>query len=135
VSKITHIGQPQLAGSTRLVDAQGKKMAPPDHAAQMPVQMSMDPETGSVAIVDRRTNSQVLFGASGIIGFRDAFGTLIQTTTDGKLIIKANSIELVTDTQADGSPGVKVVELTVGTPDTPSDETQVPEDTAAPAEG
>lgn len=102
-------------GPSRMVGADGRPIRPPQqaepHAPSLPVQWSVDSHTGSVALIDTRTGSQFLFGADGILGFRDAFGTLLQTRPDGSLLIQAKQVFIVAEEQPDGKPGVQVVEL------------------------
>jgi hypothetical protein len=95
-------------GPSRLIGADGRPIGTPQ---QNPVQFSMDTETGSIALVDMRTGSQVVFSASGVLGFRDAFGTSFLTREDGALEIRAKKIYIVAEEQPDKSPGVQVVEL------------------------
>lgn len=110
-------------GPSRLIGTDGRPIGTPQ---QVPVQFSLDPQTGSVALVDVRTGSQILFGASGIVGIRDAFGTSFLTREDGALEIRAKKIYLVGEEQPDKSPAVQVIELKPRPPQEYADTEGVP---------
>lgn len=61
-----------------------------------PFQVLVDPQTGNTAVV-HPNGCQAIFGSNGIVGIRDAHGSLIQTQTDGSLVIKAKRLIMMLD--------------------------------------
>lgn len=77
----------------------GKKIFNPNEpdGPEIPINFVMDPDTGTVALVDTRTGVQVVWSSKGVFGLRDAMGNFIQSTPDGAIEIVASKVRIVSE--------------------------------------